>query len=96
MTYDHIIIANTLCTSHACTIDFYRVGDQMPDRVAVHLPSMLSRRMVYEMMVEECKDKDTRDIRQSQFYKLWDQHYSHVTNTCISLVIVVYHVAGSI
>ena len=55
----------------------YRVGDHMPDKVSIHLPSMLSRKSVYEHMKQE-RDDCASLVSQSQFYTLWSQHYPHV------------------
>ena len=53
----------------------------MPDRVAVHLPSMLTQRSVYKMMVDECGDKQ---ICRSQFYKLWEEYFPQVSIPTVS------------
>lgn len=53
---------------------YYRVGDHMPDKVAIHLPSMLSRKSVYDRMKQERSDCASL-VSQSQFYGLWSQHY---------------------
>ena len=60
---------------------FCRIGDHMPDKTAVHLPSSLTVKNVYERMKEECSQ---RIVSQPQFYNLWKQHYSNVTIPSVS------------
>ena len=55
----------------------------MPDKIAIHLPSMLSRKSVYECMKQERSDCASL-VSQSQFYTLWSQHYPHVTIPAVS------------
>ena len=59
----------------------------MPDKVAIHLPSMLTRKSVYERMKQERVDCDS-PVSQSQFYSLWSQHYPHVTIPAVSIIIL--------
>lgn len=61
---------------------FHRIGDHMPDKTAVHLPSSLTVKNVYGRMREECSQSI---VSQPQFYNLWKQYYSHVTIPAVSL-----------
>ena len=63
----------------------YRVGDHMPDKIAIHLPSMMSRKSVYERMKQERSDYVSL-VSQSQFYSLWKQHYPHVSIPTVSFL----------
>ncbi len=58
----------------------------MPDKVAIHLPSMLTRKSVYERMKQERVDC-VSSVSQSQFYTLWNQHYPHVSIPAVSILI---------
>ena len=60
----------------------------MPDKIAIHLPSMLSRKSVYERMKQERSDCASL-VSQSQFYTLWSQHYPHVTIPAVSFLLKV-------
>ena len=55
---------------------FNQVGDHMPDKLAIHLPSFLTRSLVYERMKE---DLGTDTISSSHFHSLWMSDFSHVT-----------------
>ena len=59
----------------------------MPDKLAIHLPSMLSRKSVYERMKQERCDSASL-VSQSQFYALWSQHYPHVTIPAVRILIL--------
>lgn len=58
---------------------FHRMGDHMPDRMAIHLPSSLNTRKVYERMKEDLHSSKAVVVSQSQFYTLWKQQFPHVT-----------------
>lgn len=47
----------------------------MPHKTALHLPSMLTVKAVYERMQLDLG----QTVSQAQFYKLWNQHFPHVT-----------------
>ena len=55
----------------------------MPDKIAIHLPSMMSRKSAYERMKQERSDCASL-VSQSQFYTLWKQHYPHVSIPSVS------------
>lgn len=58
---------------------FGQIGDSMPDRMAVHLPSFLTNAAVYMRMKEELEGSSRHVISQSQFYSLWSSEFSHVS-----------------
>lgn len=58
---------------------FHQVGDQMPDRMAIHLPSFLTNALVYSRMIDELEIRGDEVISKSQFYNLWTLHFPHVT-----------------
>ena len=68
----------------------YRVGDHMPDKIAIHLPSMLSRKSVYERMKQE-RAECASLVSQSQFYALWSQNYPRVTIPAVSSLLYKGH-----
>ena len=58
---------------------FMLVGDSMPNGMMIHLPSSLSKLSIYQRLVEEFKNrKKTEIVSQSQFFKLWESHFSNV------------------
>ena len=56
----------------------------MPDKVAIHLPSMLTRKSVYDRMKQE-RVECASLVSQSQFYALWSKHYPHVSIPAVSI-----------
>ena len=59
---------------------FTRIGDRMPDRPTIHLPSSLSKISIYQNMTEELQQRGKSVvISQSQFFDVWKTHFGHVT-----------------
>lgn len=58
---------------------FSQVGDCMPDRMAIHLPSFLTNASVYSRMKEELEASGQQVISQSHFYSLWSTEFPHVS-----------------
>ena len=58
---------------------FDQVGDCMPDRMAVHLPSFMTNQLVYTRMREELEASGRQVISQSHFYSLWSAEFAHVS-----------------
>lgn len=58
---------------------FQQIGDQMPDRMAIHLPSLLTNTLIYSRMVEDMAAHGDEAISKSQFYNLWILEFPHVT-----------------
>ena len=58
---------------------FNLVGDYMPNRMVVHLPSNLSKLSVYQRMVVDMTNRKKDSIvSKSHFFRLWEEHFSHV------------------
>ena len=57
------------------------VGDYMPHKQALHLPSMLTAKAIYERMQLDL----VQTVSQAQFYKLWNQHFPNVTIPAVSI-----------
>ena len=58
---------------------FNLVGDYMPIRMVVHLPSNLSKLSVYQRMVVDMTNRKKDSIvSKSHFFRLWEEHFSHV------------------
>ncbi len=56
------------------------MGDKMPDRATVHLPSCLSKLSVYHRMASDLRERGrTKIVSQSQFFEIWKTHFHHVT-----------------
>jgi hypothetical protein len=58
---------------------FTQIGDSMPDRMALHLPSFLTNANVYSRMKEELEASGRQVISQSHFYNLWSVEFPHVS-----------------
>lgn len=58
---------------------FNQVGDHLPDRMAIHLPSFLTNSLVFNRMNEDFTARRLPVISQSHFYKLWATEFPHVT-----------------
>lgn len=67
---------------------FDQVGDQIPDRMAIHLLSFLTHGMVYSRMREELEQSGEEVISQSHFYQLWSSEFPHVSvpKVCLYLI----------
>lgn len=53
---------------------FYRIGDKMPHLEQIHLPHFLSKKIVYELMVQDLIDEGIcrhTIISSSHFYAIW-------------------------
>lgn len=57
---------------------FSRMGDKMPDSFAIHLPSYLDRRALYEMMTNDLENERQPTICYSQFCSLMSSEFPHV------------------
>ena len=92
----HVQHAPLLRTSEALAwLDsfFTCMGDRMPDRPTVHLPSSLSKVSIYNEMVDDLRrrGKDVV-ISQSQFFEVWKLHFSHVTIPKVQCHVLYGHV----
>lgn len=68
---------------------FATMGDRMPDRPTVHLPSSLSKVSIYNDMVDDLRRRGKAVvISQSQFFDIWKLHFSHITIPKVFLYIV--------
>ena len=61
----------------------------MPDKMAIHLPSSLTVKMIYERMREE-RTSDSM-ISQPQFYNLWKEFYPHVVIPPVINTLALYY-----
>ena len=60
---------------------FDSIGEHMPHTKQIHLPSFLTKGEVYQRMISEMEESGIEEsgvISRSQFYSLWDLHFSHV------------------
>ncbi len=56
------------------------MGDKMPNRATIHLPSSVSKVSMYQRMMAELKVRGKIDIiSQSQFFGVWKTFFCHVT-----------------
>lgn len=68
---------------------FELIGDYMPHRMVVHLPSFLSKISVYHKMISHFKLREKQHlISKSQFFLLWKKHFGHVTIPSVSCLIL--------
>lgn len=64
------------------------MGDRMPDRATIHLPSCLSKLSVYQRMCKALKERGkTTVISQSQFFEIWKCHFSRVVIPKVCILI---------
>ena len=74
---------------------FGKIGDHMPDRLAIHLPSFLTQSSVFLRMKEEFESTNQPAISSSQFYSLWATEFPRVsipkviTLSCMSILVFV-------
>ena len=78
-----------------CTVDFMdthlliknslRLGDYLPDKLAIHLPSSMTVKGIFDRMCEELITT-TSLVSQAQFYNLWKEYYPHVTIPTVSVM----------
>ena len=54
------------------------IGDNQPDSKTIHLPSCFSIVDIYKRMKEENTRFGLPTVSLSHFYRLWEQHFSHV------------------
>ena len=64
----------------------------MPDKVAIHLPSMLTVKAVYERMKEDLETDLHIVVSLAQFYHLWSEFYSHVSIPTVSTIILLQEI----
>ena len=64
-----------------------RIGDHLPDKLVIHLPSSLTVKAVYERMVEEMTTCSMlhSTVSQPQFYNLWKEFYPQVSIPTVSM-----------
>jgi hypothetical protein len=66
---------------------FSLIGDHMPHRMMIHLPSCLSKVSVYKRMVSDFQARQKGQfVSKSQFFLLWENHFNHVTIPAVSLL----------
>ena len=61
---------------------FDRIGDKMPRLQQIHLPHFLSKKIVYEIMVQDLLDEGIcrrNVISSSHFYAIWRQEFQNCT-----------------
>ena len=69
---------------------FNRIGDKMPHLQQIHLPNFLSKKMVYELMVQDLTDEGMckqEIISSSHFYAVWKDefHSCIIPKVCIMI-----------
>ena len=75
----------TRCRTHKSEVakawmksSFSRMGDKMPNSAAIHLPSYLDRKALYEMMKNDLVNQRQAIISYSQFCSLMNSEFPHV------------------
>ena len=75
--------APTLRTNETCAwmrSFFNWMGEKMPDRATVHLPSSLTKLHVFKRMVDDLQSRGKESIIQkSHFFEIWKSQFKHVT-----------------
>ena len=58
---------------------FDLIGDKLPHRMSVHLPSNLSKLAIYQRMTADFqKRRENIIISQSNFFRIWDENFPEV------------------
>lgn len=58
---------------------FTLIGDSMPHRMVLHLPSSLSKLSIYQRLLHDFRSRGKGHVvSQSQFFKLWESHFGNV------------------
>ncbi len=60
----------------------------MPDKAAIHLPSMLTVKGLFERMKDDLGASHHGIISLPQLYRLWQDIYPHVTIPAVSFCIL--------
>ena len=59
---------------------FNRIGDKRPDKDGIYLPTCLTEKKIYDIMVDElCQGDESRSVCFSQFNKLYRVEFKNVT-----------------
>ena len=61
---------------------FNLIGDHMPDKNQIHLPSWESQKSIYTRYVDDMADQGIvtdEVIALSSFYRIWSTHVNHVS-----------------
>jgi hypothetical protein len=68
---------------------FDRIGDKMPHVEQIHLPHFLSKKTVYELMVQQLQDEDICQediVSSSHFYNIWKAKFHNCVIPKVSLI----------
>ena len=57
---------------------FNKVGDHMPAKVEIHLPSCLTKGDVYALAIDDLSQGGLECCKKSTFYELWQVEFPHV------------------
>jgi hypothetical protein len=71
------------------TYFFNLIGDHLPHRMGIHLPSNLTKVAVYQRLVDDMRARHKPSIiSQSQFFRIWDEKFGNVSipKVCLSHV----------
>ena len=69
---------NIIYVTYPCN----RIGDHLPDKAIVHLPSTLTMKSVYDRMKEDFRSQ-RETVSQPQFYNLWKE-YARVISIAVA------------
>ena len=85
LSYDYKVYVNFSCSNSRFSFTG-RIGDRLPDKLVINLPSSLTVKAVYERMVEEMMGSSMLSsfVSQPQFYNLWKEYYPHVSIPMVS------------
>ena len=65
---------------------FEQVGDQMPNRMAIHLPSFLNTTIIYSRMKEELEERGEEVVCDTQFSRLWKEEFPQVSIPKVTVI----------
>ena len=69
---------------------FEQIGDQMPNRMAIHLPSFLNTTIVYNRMKEELEERGEEVVCDAQFSCLWKEEFPQVSIPKVAKQLLMY------
>ena len=68
---------------------FNRIGDKMPHVEQIHLPHFLSKKTVYELMVQQLQDEGISQediVSKPHFYSIWKENFHNCIIPKVSLI----------
>ena len=89
---EHLRLPKTLQTIGWMKNYFEKIGDKRPDKHGIYLPTCLTVKQIFNIMVDDLFNGDTSHaICYSNFCGLFSKDFKHVTIPKVSIVCVISH-----